>query len=137
MLLLFAAAWVGAGSFSPDARLVPRLICAVGVVVAGWLVVREVYRHRGTPAVAGSGPGITPEVKVAAGTFAWMASFLVLVVLGGYVAALLVFLPAFLLWVARARPRTVVVYTLVAAVLVAGLPALLPIDLPVGLLLAY
>jgi len=76
-------------------------------------------------------------VSAQAGTFAWMASFLVLVVLGGYVAALLVFLPAFLLWVARARPRTVVVYTLVAAVLVAGLPALLPIDLPGGILLAY
>lgn len=44
---------------------------------------------------------------------------------------------AFLLWVARARPRTVVVYTLVAAVLVAGLPALLPIDLPAGILLAF
>lgn len=137
MLLLFAGAWVAAGSFSPEARLVPRLICAGGVLVAGWLLAREVHRHRGTPAAAGAEPGITPEVKVAAGTFAWMASFLVLVVLGGYVAALLVFLPAFLLWVARARPRTVVVYTLVAAVLVAGLPSLLPIDLPVGILLAF
>jgi putative tricarboxylic transport membrane protein len=137
MLLLFAAAWVTAGAFSPEARLVPRLICAGGVLVAGWLLFREVHRHRGTPTVAGSEPGITPEVNAAAGTFAWMASFLVLVVLGGYVAALLVFLPAFLLWVARARPRTVVVYTLVAAVLVAGLPSLLPIDLPVGILLAF
>jgi putative tricarboxylic transport membrane protein len=63
-----------------------------------------------------------------------MASFLVLVVIGGYVAALLVFVPAFLLWVARARPRTVVVYTVMAAVLVAVLPALLHVDLPAGLL---
>ncbi len=137
MLVLFAVAWAAAGTYSAEARLVPRLICTGGVLVAGYLLLHEVRRHRRTPAAADPGPGLTPEVKVAAGTFAWMASFLLLVVLGGYVAALLVFLPAFLLWVARTRPRTVVVYTLVAAVLVAGLPALLPIDLPVGILLAY
>jgi hypothetical protein len=133
MLVLFAAAWVAAGQFSADARLVPRLLCTVGVVVAAYLVITEIRTHRSRPAGA-AGRGLSPAVAAAGGTFAWMASFLVLVVLGGYVAALLVFVPAFLLWVARTRPRTVVVYTVVTAVLVAVLPALLHVDLPAGLL---
>jgi hypothetical protein len=65
--------------------------------------------------------------------FAWMIAFLVLVAIGGYLAALLVFIPAFLLFVARARPRTVVIYTVVTALLVLALPALIHIDLPTGL----
>jgi putative tricarboxylic transport membrane protein len=132
MLLLFAAAWIAAGTFSPEAALVPRLLSVGGVCVAGYLLLVEVRTSRGRPV----GPGLTCDVTAAGATFAWMASFLVLVVLGGYVAALLVFVPAFLLWVARARPRTVVVYTVAAAVLVASLPALLPVDLPTGVLLA-
>jgi putative tricarboxylic transport membrane protein len=43
-------------------------------------------------------------------------------------------MPAFLLYVSRAKPRTTVIYTLAAAVLLAVLPLLLPVDLPVGLL---
>jgi len=141
MFFVFAAAWVTAGTFSEEARLVPRLVCAGGVLAAGWLLVQELRVHRRRPPRlpenAGTGPWLTPQVTSAAGTFAWMAAFLALVVLAGYVAALLVFVPAFLLWVARARTRTVVVYTLVAAAVVAGLPALLPVDLPAGILLAY
>ena len=63
-----------------------------------------------------------------------MIAFLVLVAIGGYLAALLLFIPAFLLFVARARPRTVIIYTLVTALFVLALPALIHIDLPVGLL---
>ena len=69
--------------------------------------------------------------------FAWMIAFLVLVAIGGYLAALLLFIPAFLLFVARARPRTVIIYTVVTALLVLALPALIHIDLPVGLLAAF
>ncbi|MFC3995606.1 tripartite tricarboxylate transporter permease [Nocardiopsis sediminis] len=85
-------------------------------------------------ATRGEAAGARNEVAVAGRTFAWMAAFLVLVALGGYIAALLLFVPAFLLYVARARVRTVVAYTLVAAALVGILPALLPVDLPIGLL---
>jgi hypothetical protein len=64
-----------------------------------------------------------------------MAGFLVLVALGGYLAAMLIWVPAFLLYVSRTRARTVITYTLAASVLVAALPLLLPVDLPVGLLM--
>ncbi|MFC4565570.1 tripartite tricarboxylate transporter permease [Nocardiopsis mangrovi] len=190
-LVLFAAAFLVAGTYSEEARLVPRLICAAGTIVSAWLLWREwqeAGRRRnpddtpGTDDGPGSGSGDTsaigggvvpggdtgatpagatsevlvaaaergpataaarPEATAAAGrrevavagrTFAWMAAFLVLVALGGYVAALLLFVPAFLLYVARARVRTVVAYTLVAAAVVGILPALLPVDLPLGLL---
>ena len=42
-------------------------------------------------------------VLVAMRMFAWMIAFLVLVAIGGYLAALLLFIPAFLLFVARDR----------------------------------
>ena len=91
----------------------------------------------GPPAVAVAEPRAETRrefVLVAFRMFAWMVAFLVLVTLGGYLAALLLFIPAFLLFVARARPRTVVIYTLVTALLILALPALIHIDLPVGLL---
>ena len=134
MLVVFAVGWLMSGEFSADARLMPRLVCTAGMIVAAVLLATEIRRHRRTPVDAAPGPGLTPAVRTAATTFAWMSAFLALVVLGGYLAALLLFVPAFLLWVARARPRTVVVYTVAAAVLIVLLPALLPVDLPIGLL---
>ena len=61
-------------------------------------------------------------VLVAFRMFAWMIAFLVLVTIGGYLAALLLFIPAFLLFVARARPRTAVIYTLVVALFILAIP---------------
>jgi putative tricarboxylic transport membrane protein len=131
-LVLFLAGFIVASSFSPDARLVPRLLCGGGVVVAGWLLATEVRdRLR-----AGAGVRWTPDVGVALRTFGWMGAFLLLVALGGYLAAMLIWVPAFLLFVSRARPRTVIAYTLAASVLVAVLPSLLPVDLPAGLLMS-
>ncbi len=130
-LAVFLAGFVVASSFSPDARLVPRLLCGIGVVVASWLLATEVREWRRTGAKS---VRWTPDVGVALKTFGWMAAFLVLVALGGYLAAVLVWMPAFLLYVSRAKPRTAVVYTLAASLLLAVLPLLLPVDLPVGLL---
>ncbi|MFC7328267.1 tripartite tricarboxylate transporter permease [Marinactinospora rubrisoli] len=173
-LAVFGAAFAAAGSYSADAQLVPRLVCAAGALAAAWLVFQELARFRrrrrdgagspppplvsppaadaaaeevpaeDAPTPAGEpeperemvpvGAGASAGVAVAGRTFAWIAAFLVLVALGGYVAALLLFVPAFLLYVARVRTRTVVLYTLTAAVVVGGLPSLLPVHLPVGLL---
>jgi putative tricarboxylic transport membrane protein len=69
---------------------------------------------------------------IAGRTFAAMAVFLVLVALGGYLAATLVFVPVFLLYAARTKPRTAVVYTLVLGLVLLALPSLLPVDLPMG-----
>jgi putative tricarboxylic transport membrane protein len=74
------------------------------------------------------------DLRIAARTFAAMAVFLGLAMVGGYLAATLVFTPAFLLYAARVRPRTAIVYTLVLGAVLLTLPSLLPVDLPMGLL---
>jgi len=173
MLAVFAVGWFVSADFSPEARLVPRLLCTGGVIVALVLVALELKARRtsrtrddgphdeGTPrggtaeheanetgqpvgAPTADGTAVTVAepraetrrefVLVALRMFAWMIAFLVLVAIGGYLAALLLFIPAFLLFVARARPRTVIIYTIVTALLILALPALIHIDLPVGLL---
>ena len=63
-----------------------------------------------------------------------MAVFLVMVALVGYLAATLVFVPVVLLYAARTRPRTAVIYTLVLGLVLLSLPSLLPVELPQGLL---
>jgi len=179
MLAVFAIGWFVSGDFSPEARLVPRLLCTGGVIVALVLVGLELKARRtapnrddgphdggtprggpigheeievGQPVGASVGPSVgdgtavavaEPRVEtrrefvlIAVRMFAWMIAFLVLVTIGGYLAALLLFIPAFLLFVARARPRTVIIYTIVTALLILALPALIHIDLPVGLLAA-
>ena len=174
MLAVFAVGWIVSSGFTPEARLVPRLLCTGGIVVALVLVGLELKARRtartrdGDPHDEGTPPGDVAEheailtgqpvgeltssgavavaeprtetrrefVLIAVRMFAWMIAFLVLVTLGGYLAALLLFIPAFLLFVARARPRTVIIYTVVVALFILALPALIHIDLPVGLLAA-
>ncbi|WP_417233724.1 tripartite tricarboxylate transporter permease [Arthrobacter sp.] len=80
------------------------------------------------------GPGWTEEAGFAFRTFLWMCGFLVLTTLVGYMAAVMIFVPSFLLIVARAKTRTVIIYTAVLWVVLLALPSLLPIDLPPGLL---
>jgi putative tricarboxylic transport membrane protein len=133
MLLVFVVGFVVAGSFSPEARLVPRLLCGGGAAVTALLLTTELRSRRRNRATA---VAWTPDVGIALRTFVWMVAFLGLVAIGGYLAALLLFVPAFLLFVSRARPRTVIIYTLVAAAVLAALPSLVPVDLPTGLLTA-
>jgi putative tricarboxylic transport membrane protein len=130
MLLVFVAGFFAAGSFSIEARLVPRLVCAGGAVLAALLVFTEfrIWRRITEPGVTWS-----RDVGVALKTFVWMVGFLGLTTLFGYVAALLLFVPAFLLYVARAKPRTVIVYGLSLAIVIAALPSVVPIELPIGL----
>jgi hypothetical protein len=133
LLVVFAAGWLVAGQFSADARLVPRLVCTAGLVITALLLTTELRdrrRRREAGRRQGISVGAKAEVRTAATTFAWMGAFLALVVAGGYLAALLLFVPAFLLWAARTRPHTAVVYTVAAAVVVMVLPAVIPIDLP-------
>ena len=78
-----------------------------------------------------------PHLRTAATTFVWMAGFLVLVYLGGYLLAAMIFVPAFLLVVARARLKVTLIYTAVALVVLLALPSLLPVDLPEGLLTRF
>jgi putative tricarboxylic transport membrane protein len=131
MLLVFVAGFLAAGSFSPEARLVPRLVCAGGAIVSALLVFAEFRTWR-----RAAKPGVTwtRDVGVAQKTFIWMVAFLSVITLFGYLAALLLFVPAFLLYVARAKPRTVIIYGLALAIVIAALPSLVPVDLPIGLI---
>ncbi|WP_107774975.1 tripartite tricarboxylate transporter permease [Nocardioides sediminis] len=154
VLLFVGALWVS-GSFSEEAQLMPRLVSFCGLVAAGTLLWQERRNARPRPPAAAepeplpsSGSTVVasrvdtaadPRVEarrrdlvIAGRTFAAMATFLVLVALGGYLAATLVFVPVFLLYAARARPRTAVVYTLVLGLVLLSLPSLLPVDLPMG-----
>lgn len=154
-VLLFAGALVISGSFSDEAQLMPRLVAGCGLIAAVALLWQERHSWRGespdADATGGvestSGSGSTmlatqvearlhtrrDDLVVAARTFASMAAFLLLVSLAGYLAAALVFVPMFLLYTARARPRTAIIYTLVLGIVLLSLPSLLPVDLPPGL----
>lgn len=165
-VVIFGAAFWASGSFSEEARLMPRLVAGCGLVAGllltwqelrgRWQGVREHSADQALEPNAGSGSGsgsgsamvatrVQPkndtsartrhhDLVIAARTFAAMAAFLVLVMVGGYLAATLVFTPAFLLYAARSRPRTAIAYTLVLGLVLLSLPSLLPVDLPTGLL---
>jgi TctA family transporter len=143
-LVLFAAAFVVSGTFSAEARLMPRLVSVGGFLVSALLLWQELRRLRpgsaGAAKVSRSEPDPAlgsrrrKDLVLAARTFAAMAAFLLLVAFGGYLAAVLVFVPLFLLYAARAVTRTAVVYTLVLACVLLALPSLLPVDLPMGVL---
>lgn len=162
-VLVFAGALWVSGSFSEEARLMPRLVATCGLAAALLLTWQEVRVRRsrtarpvgtapeadGEPLGSGGSTMVATRVepvtdqhnlarahdlRIAARTFAAMALFLVLAMVGGYLAATLVFTPAFLLYAARVRPRTAIVYTLVLGAVLLSLPTLLPVDLPLGLL---
>jgi len=159
-VLLFAGALWVSGSFSEEARLMPRLVAGFGLVAALVLTWQEARARRrdarrddaedshesaggtgGTTVATRAQPRVDAtaltrhhDLVIAARTFAAMAAFLVLVMVGGYLAATLIFTPVFLLYAARTRPRTAIVYTLVLGIVLLSLPSLLPVDLPTGLL---
>lgn len=158
-VLIFAGALWVSGSFSEEARLMPRLVAFGGLtaaVVLTWQELRarrkatprttaEVYEPSGGSGTTMLAARIEPradanalarrqDLTIAGRTFAAMAAFLVLAMIGGYVAATLIFTPLFLLYAARTRPRTAIVYTLVLGVVLLALPSLLPVELPMGLL---
>lgn len=71
-------------------------------------------------------------IRSAFKTFTWMAGFLALTAVMGYLAAVMIFVPAFLLVVARAKTRTTIIYTIVFYAVLLILPSVLPIELPQG-----
>jgi putative tricarboxylic transport membrane protein len=129
-LAVFIVAAVASTQFSPEARLMPQLITFGGIAMSVALLVVEIHTRikSGRRAVAA---GVVRPALIA---FSWMAGFLVLAGTLGYLAALLLIVPAFLMIIARAKLRTVIIYTMVLALAVALLPSLLPVDLPTGLL---
>jgi putative tricarboxylic transport membrane protein len=128
-LAVFIMAMVASTQFSVEARLMPQLIIIGGIAMSTALLAVEIRtRLKGGQRTVAAG-----VVRTAFIAFSWMAGFLVLAGILGYLAALLLIVPAFLMIIARAKLRTVIIYTLVLAIAVALLPSLLPVDLPAGL----
>jgi hypothetical protein len=125
----FAAALISSTSFSPEARLVPQLVSIGGLIFSGILLFTEIRTRLRTKT---AGAGWTLDAGFALKTFVWMTAFLGLTAAFGYLVAVTIFIPAFLLVVARARLKVAVIYTLVLYVVLLALPSLLPIDLPQG-----
>jgi putative tricarboxylic transport membrane protein len=126
-----AAALVASSGFSPEAQLLPRLVSVAGILVGLVLLIQEL-RARQLWTRGRTAERLT--VRTALRTFTLMVGFLALVTIVGYLAAVLVFVPAYLLFVARARTRTTVIYTVVLGAALIALPSLIPVDLPTGLL---
>jgi FtsH-binding integral membrane protein len=146
--IAFAAAFVASLSYSPEARLVPQLVSIGGLIFSGILLFIEIRRRlrNRTPKADGTlardaegilvtqpaKAGWTLDAKFALKTFLWMTGFLALTAAFGYLIAVTIFIPAFLLIVARARLKVAIIYTGVLYIVLLALPSLLPIDLPQG-----
>jgi putative tricarboxylic transport membrane protein len=128
-LLVFAGALISSSAFSPEARLVPQLISTGGLIFSAIMLASEIRSRLQSKERR---PGWTLDAGFALKTFLWMIGFLTLIAIFGYLIAVTIFIPAFLLLVARARLKVTVIYTLVFFVILVALPSLLPIDLPQG-----
>ena len=108
----------------------PQLITIAGIAMSVAMLAVEIHTRRkgGMRSIAAG------VVRPAFTAFCWMAAFLVLSAVLGYLAAVLLIVPAFLMIIARSKLRTVIIYAVVLAIAVAVLPSLLPVDLPAGLL---
>jgi putative tricarboxylic transport membrane protein len=134
-LALFVAAFLAAQSFSPEARLVPALVTAIGALLAVSVLVVEVRkaRRRVTPAPP-EDTDWRQEVRWVAHAFAWLVGFVVLVYVLGLLLAAVVFVPVFLWRVAEMRPRSIVIYTVSVVVVLIILEQAADIALPIGYL---
>jgi hypothetical protein len=107
----------------------PQVIGAVGLLLSIAFLVRELRRRRDVVA-PGNLPAVLRNILVA---FAWLVLFVVLVYLGGTMLAAAVFVPVFLLVVARWTPWKVGVYTVLLLGLLWTLHLYAEIALPIGL----
>ncbi|NKX56403.1 tripartite tricarboxylate transporter permease [Arthrobacter mobilis] len=130
IVVVFGAALVTSGTFSPEARLVPQLVSITGLIISGILLSQEIADRLKT---RHSKIGWTADTGFAFRTFTWMLGFLAITAVSGYMIGVLLFVPAFLLIVARARMKTTLIYSAVLYLFLLALPSLLPIELPQGL----
>lgn len=137
-LVLFTVALVVAQGFGREARLLPNLACGVGIVLSLLQLARELlprFRRGGDGEARTWAPAWPPEIRATLAAFAWLALFLVLMYLLGFVGAAAVFLPVFLWRAARMRARLITLYTVIVVLLLLVLHAVGVVDLPTGLLI--
>ncbi len=151
LLLVFAGGLVAALDFPFRAGLVPRIVCAAGVVFAAMFLVRVVTDRRTAPAPAappaeaapleaGDEDGTSEDYVFGSAsrrtwieTLAWFAGFFVGLAVLGAVVAVPLFAAAYLLVVGRVGPLWAALYA--AALWVAlfvGFDRVLELSLPPG-----
>ncbi len=131
--LMFLAMFVGAlaisQSYSPAGRLVPQLVCCVGLALSLMVTVAEWRRFRVRTAPSGAWKREVIWTGVALG---WLCLFLGLTYLVGTVLAAIVFVPTFLRRVAELKYWAIAVYTVVLVAVLLALQFLAGIPLPQG-----
>ena len=129
LLALFVGAFVLAGGFAPNARLMPNLVCIIGIAFASFALVREVLRLVRNRA---RGRLWDDNLRTTAVSFVWIGLFLALLAGLGVLLAAAVFVPLFLWRVAEVRLRGVVLYTSVLIGLLIIASTYLAVLLPEG-----
>lgn len=130
-LVVFSAALVASFGYDEGARLLPMLATIPGVAVSLVQFVLDVRRLRRGPA----GPATDRAVVQSALTaFGWMAAFVLLLWLFGPYVAAGVFVPLFLVTMARMRWIGVATYTLVVLLSMSGLTWLFGLTWPHGVI---
>jgi formate-dependent nitrite reductase membrane component NrfD len=79
MLVLFVLFAAGAARYPAEARLVPLVVAVPAVLLAAWQLQRDVRRK---PAGAVDSAAVSAEAPIA---IMWLAIFVLLVLLGGFV----------------------------------------------------
>lgn len=134
--VFFVAIFVGAlilsFDFAPKARLLPSLAATIGSALSVALVGREFLRLR-----AGRLRGSTwsDSSGDAMRAFAWMAAFLAIGWLMGFIVAAALFVPSFLVLMGRVHPARALAYAAVVIAFFYVIPQLLPLEIPPGILL--
>lgn len=78
MLAVFVAAFWGAQAYSPDARMLPMVICVSAIVLSAIQLARELSRSKAVTETV----GVTPIA--AAKAFLWIVGFIASVILFGF-----------------------------------------------------
>lgn len=128
MFLLFLAALIDALSFAPKAQLLPLLAGLVGVALTAVQLVADVRRLYAPD----RHPWTAVEWRQGIGGFLWMASLLLLTWMMGFLVAVALFVPLFLIRVARMRPWKAAIYAGVTVLVVLFLHHMIGIDWPAG-----
>jgi hypothetical protein len=118
--VLVSSAFVLSLGYEADARLAPRLVSAVGIIVLLLLLVVELralrssMRHERSET---SGADRWPSARAIVAAFLWIASVPVLSVVLGFTFAAIVFMIAFLWRVSRMKPVGIAIYVVAVVAL--------------------
>ncbi|HEY8486037.1 MAG TPA: tripartite tricarboxylate transporter permease [Limnochordales bacterium] len=132
LFALFALSLGAAFTFTPQGRLLPALVCGLGVALGVWALVADALALRGA---GGRGRAAAPDaaLRQAAVAFGWMALFVAASGLLGLYAAVVLSVPLFLHTLARLPWKGTLAYTAAVLVSLQVLGQVFGLIWPVGL----